>query len=202
MKKKFPKLLKISIIVSVILAILYCFRDIVFACVWFIFITAFAIAHIISGLLTPPPPPPQIEYAEFPVELVYEIYGGRYEIKDTLICEYDGWDTTGDGLSKERCWTKRFESGEDEVDDIIIYFDEETTVYLEIFSAKTYMGDKYAYDCYDGSDEPIFYMDIESSYSHKHVTKEELYDELGIKIIEYTMPERIENSFSYLNYFR
>ena len=146
----------------------------------------------LSGLLTPPPLPPEIKYAEFPVELVYEIEGERYEIKDTLVCEYDGWETTGGGLDKDRCWKKRFKSGKEE---IIIFDNGETIIEWEAFSASAYMGDDNGFEKRYYGIGPKFYVTSENN-SGRRIFEDELLSEFGITIIDYKMPECIENEFS------
>lgn len=166
--------------------------DIIFAVVWFVVTTVFTISMCLYGLLSPPPPPPIIQYAEIPFELVYEIDGNIEEIKDTLICEYAGWETTGGGIDKQRCWSKHFESGKDE---IIIFDNGETTVEWEFFSAAAYMGDDNGFEKrYYGTD-PRFYANSKE-VSYRRVSENELLSEFGIIIIEYKMPEPIENEFS------
>lgn len=209
MKKKLPKPLIITLIVAAALAILYFFgkKIVVFLAVFAWFSVLF-LGQLLNRL-DPPPPSPQISYAEFPIELVYEIDGKQYEIKDTMICEQDGYDYGADGLSdKERAWTMRFESGKD---DIIIYDDGETVIYWKFSTAATYMGDpeSWRYDeYYDGELE--FYTETEIHYDglsgsglkYTWFTPEDLFENFGIVIIEYKIPYCIENSFSYLNYFR
>ena len=41
--------------------------------------------------LQPNPPRPEITFREFPFRLEYEINGERKIIKDTLICQFDGF---------------------------------------------------------------------------------------------------------------
>lgn len=209
MKKKLPKPLIIALIVAAALAILYFFRNVFGILIWVIACIGLAIAFFMSGLLDPPPPQPQIEYAEFPIKLVYEIDGTEYAIKDTMICEQDGYSYGADGLSgKERAWTMRFESGNDK---IAIYNNGETVIYWEFSTAATYMGDpeSWLYDeYYDGELE--FYTETEIHYDglsgrslkYTWFTPEDLFEKFGITILEYKMPYCIENSFSYLNYFR
>lgn len=148
------------------------------------------------SILTPPPPPPQIEYAEFPIRLVYEINGTECEIKETFICQYDGWDTSGDGLSKVRTW--KFING-DGSSYFTIYDDGETEIYCEYLSAAAYMGDKkYSYDYNPKLD---IYATTDQS-SHRTMSTKELSEEFGITKIRFYPPACVENSFSYLNYFR
>ena len=158
----------------------------------FTFWTGFTLYAGLYGLLSPPPPPPIIQYAEFPVELVYEIEDEKYEISDILICEYEGWTTTSGWIGKERCWSDRFESG---IDEIVIFDDGETKVEWEFFSAAEYMGDDDGYQKkYYGTD-PKFYVTSENN-SGRRIFEDELLSEFGITIIEYKMPEPIENEFS------
>ena len=192
MKLRLPKPLKITLIILLSLVLLI-FSPIIFIiCA----ITQWFVALVLCSFLTPPPPPPQIEYAEFPIRLVYEINGTECEIKETFICQYDGWDTSGDGLSKVRTW--KFING-DGSSYFTIYDDGETEIYCEYLSAAAYMGDKkYSYDYNPKLD---IYATTDQS-SHRTMSTKELSEEFGITKIRFYPPACVENSFSYLNYFR
>lgn len=192
MKLNIPKPLKITLIIVLILIFLVLSPFIYIFCVW----TLYSILLLIFSTLTPPPPPPQIEYAEFPIELTYEIDGTEYEIKETYICQYGGWETTGGGLSKERIWN--FVNG-DGNGYITIYDDGETEIYCKYLSAASYMGD----EKYNRDFDPQLYIFMKNDeYSHRAMSAKELFEEFDIENIRFYSPEPIENSFSYLNYFR
>lgn len=195
MKKKLPKPLIITLITATILAVLYFFRNVIGMLIWGIACIGLAITFAISGLLEPPPPPPQIEYADFPIKLVYEIDGTEYEITETLMCQYDGWESTGGGLTKERIW--KFVNG-DGSKYFTIYDDGETEIYCEYLSAGAYMGDPKPRDY---NPKLGIYATTEQ-ISHRTMSTRELFEEFGITKIRFYPPDPIENNFSYLNYFR
>lgn len=185
MKKKLRKPLIITLIVATVLTILYFCRHIIvsfFVASWCFFVLFFWSES--------PPPPPQIEYAEFPIELVYEIDGTEYEIKDTVICEYDDWEIAGQS-TKKRVWKKRLESGKDE---FVIYDNGKTKIYCEYLSAATYMGD-YESEEYDENAELKFYLSHGGAHLRSTSTNE-LSKKYGITNIRFSPPEPIENSFS------
>ena len=188
MKKKLPKPLIIALIVAAALAILYFFRNVFGILIWVIACIGLAIMFLVSD--SPPPSSPQIEYAEFPIELVYEIDGTEYEIKDTIICEYDGWEIVGDS-TKQRVWKMRLESGKDE---FVIYDNGKTKIYCEYWSAATYMGD-YESEEYDENAELKFYLSHGGAHLRGTSTNE-LSKKYGITNIKFSPPEPIENSFS------
>ena len=191
MKLNIPKPLKITLIIVLILVFLILSPFIYIFFVW----TSYSICLAIFSVLTPPPPPPQIEYAEFPIKLVYEIDGTEYEITETLMCQYDGWESTGEGLTKERIW--KFVNG-DGSKYFTIYDDGETEIYCKYLSAGAYMGDP---NPLDYNPELGIYATTEQ-ISHRTMSTEELFEEFGITKIRFYPPDPIENNFSYLNYFR
>lgn len=80
-----------------------------------------------------------------------------------------------------------------------IYDDGETEIYCKYLSAASYMGDKkYNYDF----DPQLYIFAKNDEYSHRYMSAEELFEEFGITEIQFYPSEPIENSFSYLYYFR
>ena len=47
--------------------------------------------------------PPSIEYGEFPFHFTYELKGKVYDIKDTIVCRYKGFDASNP-LRNIRAW--------------------------------------------------------------------------------------------------
>lgn len=77
-----------------------------------LFITCIApwAAIFIGTMLLEEPAKPEIEREEFSFTLIYEINGERKEVKDTLICEFDGIGVD-EGRGKYRKWKSKLASG-------------------------------------------------------------------------------------------
>ena len=54
------------------------------------------------------PSKPKTTHGEFPFELVYEYKGEQHTIKDTIVCDYDGYSWSLEG-GNTRDWTCEFE---------------------------------------------------------------------------------------------
>ena len=59
------------------------------------------ILDLTALLLLPAPPVPEIQYAEFPFEIVYEVDGNVYKINDSLVCEYEGIEFLGSDIARD-----------------------------------------------------------------------------------------------------
>jgi hypothetical protein len=94
--------------------------------------------------------PPSIKHGEFPFYLKYEMHGKIYEIRDTVICDFSGYDISG-GFGKYRSWEEHLKSGRDRFS--IILKENEASVlkpgrinrrselYFNYGEAQYYMGD-------------------------------------------------------------
>ncbi len=129
---------------------------------------------------------PEIQYAEFPFEIVYSIDGEVYEINDAYVCEYKGID-----------W--RFEK---KVLDWATYFKYSDTEYIELcdtpydYRICLYAGSPEYYMLGDDDQVPGEYLHYSYSLAH-HLTAEEAEEEYGLEIISATFSEPIENELEY-----
>jgi hypothetical protein len=151
--------------------------------------------------------PPKIKYGEFPFELKYELNEKIYDINDTVICDFGGFDISG-GFGKFRTWNEHLKSGSHR---FTIILNKNVNSVLEPGrvnkSSEVYFdyGDgKYYMDHPDGAihSSPHFcYVETyDKSPKETHVdatplTKEQLQKYFGIKIIEWTFSEPIKNTF-------
>lgn len=151
--------------------------------------------------------PPSIKHGEFPFYLKYEMHGKIYEIRDTVICDFAGYDFS---VGKTRSWEERLKSGRDRIS--IILKENEASVlkpgrinkvselYFSYGEAQYYMGDPNANDaiyakpdfCYvETYDETPKITSIDAT----NLTKKQLQRYFGIKVIKWTFSKPIDNDF-------
>ena len=150
------------------------------------------LAIMIGMQLEPNPPKPNIRYGEFPVTLAYEINGQRKEIKDTLICEYDGIGAD-EGRGKFRKWKERLASGNDII--ILLKVNENKLIEFYPGSAEYYMGDG-DIEKNDSLFPNAVHEEKEGSViSSGIIFEEELLQEYNIKLISWQPSQPIKNDF-------
>lgn len=150
---------------------------------------------------------PKIKHGEFPFKLKYELNGKSYDINDTVICDFEGFDISG-GFGKFRTWKENLESGKHRFTIILnenIHsvlqsgrVNKRSEVYFEYGDGNYYMGDP------DGAIHAMphfcYVETYEKSPKETHVeatplTKEQLQKYFGIKIVEWTFSQPIKNTF-------
>lgn len=150
------------------------------------------LAIMIGMQLEPNPPKPNIRYGEFPVTLAYEINGQRKEIKDTLICEYDGIGAD-EGRGKFRKWKERLASGNDII--ILLKVNENKLIEFYPGSAEYYMGDGDIEKNDSLFPNTSLEMKIEMGTSISFILAEDLLQEYNIKLISWQPSQPIKNDF-------
>ena len=151
--------------------------------------------------------PPIIKQGEFPFRFIYELDGKRYDIEDTIICEYKGMDA----FLHVRTWNAYLKSGADRIS--MIYdrnvnsvlkktrINNSIEVYLDYGAGAYYMGDtQQATGLIHGKPHICYIEDYETSSRESHntatpLTEEQAENLFGIKIIEFTFSTPIENTF-------
>ena len=124
--KKVIKILAILVVVGIVICLLP------FLC--------FAVV-ILYSMFIDVPAKPKVKHGEFPFELVYEYKGEQITIKDTIVCDYDGYSWSLEG-GNSRDWTCEFEK-DSEYGQYYIDKENEPDLYIEIpEAADYYMGDK------------------------------------------------------------
>jgi len=162
-------------------------------------------ALIFVGMVCEPnPPAPEIKYGEFPLKIEYSVNGEQFVVEDTIICEYDGIGMN-EGIGKYRKWNIRLASG---AHDIILlkmkgvkeegYTSEEidnavTTLYFDYGTAEDYMGEDKGSPGYYEVSYVIKVGGIVTQFSS--LSKKELYEKYGIKIISLEIAPPIKNTF-------
>jgi len=78
---------------------------VLFVLLWFLFVVTG-----VFSIFMPNPPKPEITYGEFPISITYEVNGEVKIIEDTVICEFDGFESRGTA-GKFRVWKAYLKSG-------------------------------------------------------------------------------------------
>lgn len=138
-------------------------------------------------LIIPDPPTPEIQYGEFPFEIVYEMDGKIYEISDTIVFEYIGVENVS-LIRHERDWHHYFKFS----DGRYRAFDKDGTepsdLHLYIGDAEYYMTKTLPKEGYLPGE-----VYFEGAYAHPYSLKE-LEEEHGIKIISTKFSEPLEEN--------
>lgn len=160
----------------------------------FIFLSLFSLCScgIIDNFKTPPEP--EIRYGEFPFTVVYEKNGEKMTYKDTLICEYVGvkWDDVI--MRRARAWRKTYASGHKI---LLLEIDHNKRLELRGGPTAAYLMDdkdsrKYKFDNFQ------FWTVTTDENGHERYSQPnwlEVYEQYGIKLIDYDIALPIENSF-------
>lgn len=152
--------------------------------------------------------PPSIKHGEFPFHIKYEVHGKIYDIKDTVICDYTGFD---ESLGyKTRTWDAKLRDESYFI--TVLSFQNTPSIFdskrinksarvsINFGRAEYYMGDPNAeslvsakptikyYETYDESER------VEQNDSTP-LTKKQLEKYFGIKVLEWTFSKPIKNTF-------
>ena len=143
---------------------------------------------ILYSMFIDVPSKPKEKHGEFPFELVYEYKGEQRVLKDTIVCDYDGYSWSLEG-GNSRDWTCVFQN-DDEYGQYYIDKENEPDLYIEVpEAADYYMGDKEFDKEYS---LPILrYIDEETSTYYE---EKEKIDVVDIKIIEWKPSEPLKNN--------
>lgn len=152
-------------------------------------------------LFTSNPPKPEITYGEFPISIIYEVDGKIAAVEDTVVCEFDGFETLGEA-GKYRKWKTYLKSGNVRfallrVEDADLTF--EISAYYGI--SDYYMGDytwqsKEAYETMMTTDSYLGYIQWENGVqTGSTITKEEVWEKCKLKILDVQFSLPIENTF-------
>lgn len=134
------------------------------------------------------PSKPKVNHGEFPFELVYEYKGEQNKIKDTIVCDYEGYSFSLEG-GNSRDWNCKFKN-DDNYGQYYVDPENEPSLFIQVpEAADYYMGDKeYTKDL---SDPYIRYNDEETGTYYEQKDKIDVVD---IKIIEWKPSEPLKNN--------
>lgn len=169
-------------------------------CILIVFICMCAISAILTSisLIKMYPKEPTIKYGEFPFSLIYEIDGKTIEVKDTLICAYDGFAADA-AQGVYRKWKSYLKSGKTRV---VLYQNHE----MEIFftpninhweAGAFYMGDTEVYDKINIPFPNAWYTnDFESKRLNAYIiSADEMLEKYNIKLLNWEISPPIKNTF-------
>ena len=143
---------------------------------------------ILYSMFIDVPSKPKVKHGEFPFELVYEYKGEQITIKDTIVCDYDGYSWSLEG-GNSRDWTCEFRK-DDEYGLYYIDKENEPALYIEVPEAPDYyMGDEEFNKEYS---KPIIrYIDEDTGTNYE---EKEKIDVVDIKIIEWKPSKPLKNN--------
>lgn len=153
--------------------------------------------------------PPKIEQGEFPFSLKYKLNGEIHEVKDTVICEFAGFDVSG-GFGKYRSWNEYLKSGTDRIS--ILHnenvhsvlnpqrVDAEIEVYFDYGEGMYYMGDPNAKSAIHAKPHICYVETYNESPNVTRtdatpLTEKQLKEYFDIEIIELSFSKPINNTF-------
>ena len=152
------------------------------------------------SIFMPNPPKPEIIYGEFPISVTYELNGETKVIEDTIICEFDGFESHGTA-GKYRKWKSRLKSGNEYIT-LIKGNDGNVTfeIRLSYGSPNYYMGDL-RYNSRETYKKMLFNKELNYTQwendvqTGKILTEDETLEKYKLKIIDvqYSLP--IQNGF-------
>lgn len=153
--------------------------------------------------------PPSIKHGAFPFHLIYEVHGKTYDIRDAVICDFSGYDSSG-GVGKFRTWEDHLKSGRGRISIILRQngasvlkpgrINKVSELYFDYGDAQYYMGDPNARTathakpnfCYvETYDESPKITKIDATV----LTRKQLQRYFGIKVIKWTFSKPIDNLF-------
>lgn len=175
-KKNIKKIIKIILIIVIVLIIICALPFL------------YLLGIILYSMFLDIPTSPKEKHGEFPFELVYEYKGERITLKDTIICDYEGYSWSLEG-GNSRDWNCEFQK-DNEYGQYIIDTINDRDLYIEVpEAADYYMGDK------DFSKEDarplIMFVDESTGTNYQETDK---IDAVGIKIIEWKPSKPLKNN--------
>lgn len=146
------------------------------------------VIYMLYSMFIDYPSKPKTTHGEFPFELVYEYKGEQHTIKDTIVCDYDGYSWSLEG-GNTRDWTCEFEK-DSEYGQYIIDTINGQDLYIDVpEAADYYMGDK---DCTSEEAQPlIMFIDETTGTFYEETNKIEAVD---IEIIEWKPSKPLKNN--------
>ena len=146
------------------------------------------IGTILYSMFIDVPAKPKVKHGEFPFELVYEYKGKQKTIKDTIVCDYEGYSWSVDG-GNSRDWKCDF-SKDDEYGQYYIDKENVPSLYIEVPEAPDYyMGDKE----YNKEDAHPLIMYIDEATGTFYQEKDKV-DVVDIKIIKWKPSKPLKNN--------
>ena len=152
---------------------------------------------------------PKIKYGEFPFRLEYEINGEQKLIEDTIICEFDGFETVSIG-EKSRKWKTYLKNEKEMTSNQIILLDLQNDDIYDELGRKVlnlyFFGGNGHYYMNDNSDTSVSdaqdfshiaysYKALDETVGHSTFKAQEAFDRFKIKLISWEAAPPIQNTF-------
>ena len=165
-------------------------------------LTLTIIAYIMASLFFCRTTKPEVCNGEFPFSITYEYKGEINTLSGIYKCKFEGSDTIWN--EHNRYWDGESiieYNGEYDIPNVVFQNEEITLAVFENMSAGYFMGDPLYADWYsnyglDGPEPRVEYYDYVNNISLDDENSSEILKSIDFKIVEYTYPEPIENSFS------
>ena len=164
-----------------------------------------AIAYIAATVLFCYTTKPAVTEGEFPFSITYEYQGETGTLSGVLECEYSGSCTIHG--EHHRYWTEetRYDNPDNVEYPFVIDQNDELQTTLSLYenmSAGYFMGDPLYADYYlnyglADVQPRVSYYDYKNDIILEEANQEDILDSIGFKIIDFTYPEPVENSFSF-----
>lgn len=184
---------------KIIIIAIVCILAVILVCIM-LFIATFGGFNFLLSV-----PKPEIKYSEFPFRLTYEIDGKTKTIEDTIICEFDGFETVGES-GKYRKWKSHLKSGDTDITLLDLSGKNEVnelghTILELIFywgNAEFYMGDiedGRAKEAQDFKWIEYKYQTEEGQLGSSAYEEDEAWKKYRIRLIRWEVAPPIENNF-------
>ena len=168
-----------------------------------IFLAITIVAYIAASLIFCYTTKPLVETGEFPFSITYEYKGETNTLSGVYKCKFSGSSTIYD--MHDRYWEGESiipYDGEYDIPNIIESTDTMSVAIFENMDAGYFMGDPLYKEWYasyglEGPEPRVDYHDYENEIHIDFENDEEVLAEIGLKILDYTYAEPIENSFSF-----
>jgi len=146
--------------------------------------------------------PPSIEYGEFPFHFAYELKGKVYDIKDTIVCRYKGFDASNP-FRKVRSWDIYLKNAHqppfvfhknypyififDDTHEDFSFMERHSRLVISL-GGGYYMGEP-------NHDKPPYISYYNKRNEHKTITAKQMEELFDIKIIVSEFSSPINNTF-------
>ena len=139
---------------------------------------------------------PKIMIAEFPFELTYELSGQEITVNDSLVCKIDGIACNAE-VGTDILWTSHLKSNKKRRG-VFITEREGIQLFCSLGEPAYYMGDTEEIRENYIPEPRVFYTKTKEDGKETDIfpSDEYLYNEYGIRIIDWELSSPIENEFS------
>ena len=133
----------------------------------------------------------------------YEIDGEKVRVRDSLVCEFIGYDLYANDMRFTRKWASYLKSGQEKIalfknDEIEIFYSHKSP---NVFGA-VYMGDTEVYSAVNDVFPNAWYtIGNDNKINSYIISAEEMTRKYNIKLLKYTIAPPIKNIFISIKFF-